>query len=141
MNASFLTEVNYLAVIVAAVVTFLIGGVWYAPLFGKAWISAHGFSEEQVKALREKTKPPLFLGGILVCYFVMAWVIAVLFRAGAVQSAMTGIFWGLLLWGAVAALKMTDHIASGKQAAAFGIDAGFQLIAITVTTAILGAWK
>ena len=35
-------DINWLAVIVAAVATFVLGGVWYGPLFGKIWRAADG---------------------------------------------------------------------------------------------------
>lgn len=39
-------NINYLAVFVAALSTFLIGGLWYSPiLFGKAWMKANNLTE------------------------------------------------------------------------------------------------
>jgi len=39
-------QINSLAVLVAAVSAFVIGGLWYSPLFfQKAWMAANGFSE------------------------------------------------------------------------------------------------
>lgn len=44
------SKINYLAVLVAAISTFLIGGLWYSPLlFGKAWMNANGFSEAELQ--------------------------------------------------------------------------------------------
>jgi hypothetical protein len=46
MNAPF----NIWAVLVSALSTFLIGGLWYSPaLFGKAWMRENGFTEESMK--------------------------------------------------------------------------------------------
>ncbi len=33
-----LPDINILAVIVAALVAFFVGGVWYTALFGKQWV-------------------------------------------------------------------------------------------------------
>ena len=44
------TEIHWLAVIAAAVAAFMVGGIWYSVLFGKAWMAARGVTEEQVKA-------------------------------------------------------------------------------------------
>ena len=41
---------NLLAILVAAATGFLIGGLWYGPLFGKAWMAEHGFTEEQLRS-------------------------------------------------------------------------------------------
>lgn len=39
-------HINWLAVLAAAVSTFLIGGLWYSPvLFGRAWMSVNNLSE------------------------------------------------------------------------------------------------
>ena len=47
MDAS---NINYFAVIVAALSTFLLGGLWYSPLlFGKAWMRANNFKEEDLQ--------------------------------------------------------------------------------------------
>ena len=44
-------EINYVAVLVAAVGSFLLGGLWYSPaLFGKAWQREAGLSDEQLKS-------------------------------------------------------------------------------------------
>jgi len=43
-------QLNYLAIFVAALSTFLIGGLWYSPVvFGKAWMRENGFTEESLK--------------------------------------------------------------------------------------------
>lgn len=44
------TEIHWLAVIVAGVAAFMVGGVWYSVLFGKAWMAARGVTKEQVQA-------------------------------------------------------------------------------------------
>ncbi len=41
--------INHFAVITAAVSMFVLGGLWYGPLFGKQWMSANGFSEDDLK--------------------------------------------------------------------------------------------
>jgi hypothetical protein len=39
-------HINYLAVLTAAVSTFVIGGLWYSPaLFRRSWMAANGFAE------------------------------------------------------------------------------------------------
>lgn len=141
MGTISVNGVNYLAVGVAAIVTFLLGGMWYAPLFGKAWVKAHGFTQDQVKELQAQRSPAVFFGGMVICYLLLALVLAILFRAGGIQTVLAGAGWGLFLWVALAALKMTDHIASGKPLAAYGIDASFQLVAMLVIGGIVGGWN
>lgn len=38
-----------MAILVASLSTFVVGFVWYGPLFGKAWMKENGFTEEELK--------------------------------------------------------------------------------------------
>lgn len=66
-------SINYTAVVVAAVVQFIVGAIWYTPLFGKKWGKIHGFdmvSPEQQKAMMKDMMPMLgvqFLLGLVTC--------------------------------------------------------------------------
>ena len=42
-------DINWIAVLVAAVSAFMIGGIWYGPLFGKKWMELVGKTEEDIK--------------------------------------------------------------------------------------------
>ncbi|NND38829.1 MAG: DUF1761 family protein, partial [Pseudomonadales bacterium] len=44
-----LFDVNWLAVVGAAAMCFMVGGIWYGPVMGKRWLGAVGLSEEDVK--------------------------------------------------------------------------------------------
>lgn len=66
-------EVNYLAVLIAAVASFLLGGLWYSPvMFGKAWQREAGLTDEQ---LRSGNMARIF-GLSLVLSLLAAWVFA-----------------------------------------------------------------
>jgi len=44
-------EVNWIAIVIAAVASFALGGLWYSPvLFGKAWQREAGLTHEQVQS-------------------------------------------------------------------------------------------
>ncbi len=66
-------EVNYLAVVIAAVASFLLGGLWYSPaLFGKAWQREAGLTDEQLKS----GNMARIFGLSLVLSLLAAWVFA-----------------------------------------------------------------
>jgi uncharacterized protein DUF1761 len=136
-----LGSINYLAVLVAGAATFLLGGLWYTVLFGKLWQRLHGYSEEKLKELQAKMSPPLFFGGMIVCYLVLAFVVAVLITTFKVDSIYDGAVLGALLWLVAAAIGMTGHLASGKRFGIFLIDTSFQLIYLVMMGALLGAWR
>ncbi|MEI6411198.1 MAG: DUF1761 domain-containing protein [Bacteroidota bacterium] len=44
-------HINFIAVLIAALIPMLIGFIWYNPkVFGKAWMAASGITEEQMKS-------------------------------------------------------------------------------------------
>lgn len=43
------SSINWLAVLVATVSAFVVGGLWYGPIFGKAWMAEMGFTESDLK--------------------------------------------------------------------------------------------
>jgi len=90
-------DLNYVAIIVATVLQFVAGAVWYMPLFGKTWGAMHGYDqlsqEEQDKA--QKGMAPYLVAqmlGTLVTTFVLA-----LFMAGLPSEwnafGIAGFFW------------------------------------------------
>ena len=50
------THIHWLAVIVAGVGAFMVGGVWYSALFGKVWMAARGVSPESMTESRSIAK-------------------------------------------------------------------------------------
>src|SRR5438552_883479 len=126
--------INYLAVLVAGLATFMLGGVWYSGLFGKLWIKLHGYSEEKVNAMKARIKPPVFFGGMIVCDLIIAFVMAILVVALNLTTVQGGALLGFLIWlGPAAAIQMTSHIASDRHIGLYLIDASYQFIYLIMT--------
>ena len=132
--------VNYLAVLVAALAAFVLGALWYSPaLFARQWVAAHGYTPEQVAAMRQGTAGKYAVS--FLCFLVMAWVMAVLIDRMGILSALGGVKLGGILWlGFAAALGLNAHVYSNKRFAAFAIDAAYQLIFLVVMGVILAVW-
>ena len=54
------TEIHWLAVIVAGVAAFMVGGLWYSVLFGKMWMEARGVTREEIQAKGGGNVGPMF---------------------------------------------------------------------------------
>lgn len=135
-------HVNWLAVLVAAVATFLLGGLWYTALFGKLWQRLNGYSEEKVKAMQKARPPQVFFSVMFACYLVLAAVIAVLFASFGIASAGAGATVGLLLWvGPAAAIGVTAWLANDKPFGVYAIDLAYQFTFLVMMGAILGGWR
>lgn len=66
-------HISFLAIAVAVIAHFILGFIWYTPLFGKIWAKENGFNREG-----EVPKGALAKGMILnlIGNFLMAWVFA-----------------------------------------------------------------
>src|SRR5689334_9037727 len=89
-------QVNYLAIFIAAVIQFIIGAIWYMPLFGKLWGKMHGMgnvSKEEQQKMMKSMGPFLVLQFLvtLVTTFVLAIFIA--YQPTWNAYAMAGFFW------------------------------------------------
>jgi hypothetical protein len=130
-------QLNFLAVIGAALSTFLIGGLWYSPgVFGKAWMKENGFTEEDIKG-RNAAK-------VFGLAFVLAIVSAINLAMfmGPENDPTMGALWGFLAGaGWVATFVGTHYLFERRSFKLFLINAGYSVIALTVMGIILAAWK
>ena len=135
-----LSEIDFLAVVVAALAPMVIGAAWYGPIFGKAWMSAHGYTPERLQEMKKGMGKAYGLS--LVCYLVMATVLAYLLAwIGAVNVA-TGLWMAFLCWlGFAATIGLTAHLFSDRKPATYVIDVAYQLVYMLAMGAILGAWR
>jgi hypothetical protein len=131
--------VNWLAVLVAALSTFVIGGLWYSPaVFGNAWMKENGFTEESMKGAN-MTK---IFGLAFVLGVVAAINLAMFLGPDPAMNATWGAFYGFLAgFGWVATFIGTHYLFERKSFKLFLINAGCSIVSLTVMGAIIGAWK
>src|SRR5437016_2197764 len=79
LNANF-----FIAVIAATIVSFVIAGLWYGPVFGKMWMAALGRTEADKEAMR-KQAPKGFVVGF-VGSFVGSFVLGILLQYARLAS-------------------------------------------------------
>jgi uncharacterized protein YneF (UPF0154 family) len=135
------SQINWLAVIVAALVTFFIGGAWYSALFQNVWVTNSRYSEDQIKAMQASRPMPVFMGMMVVAYVVIAIAVALLVNATGVKTVADGLVLGLILWVIAAAVSFTGHISSPKGWGAYYVDVGYQLVYLPLMGVILAAWR
>lgn len=130
-------QFNIWAVIVAAVSTFLIGGLWYSPaVFGKAWMRENGFTEEGMK---NSNMVKIF--GLAFFLAFIASINLAMFM-GPEDRIEMGAFWGFLAgFGWVATFVGTHYLFERRSFTLFLINAGYSIVALTVMGVILAAWK
>lgn len=138
-----LPHVNYLAVVVSAVVIFVIGGIWYSPaLFAKPWIALMGKSEEQMKAERANVSMPFMFLQAFITGLIVAWVMAVVLRHFTNPTALRGAEIGALCWlGFAGATSYTTSLFSGESKRLWAINSGYYLVSFVVAGILLSVWR
>ena len=128
-------HVNWLAVVAAALSSFVLGGIWYSALFAKAWQAAAGLSDAQV-ADGDKA---LIFGGSFVLTLIAAAVFALFL--GPNPAPLLGIGAGFaagLCW--VTTSFGMSYLFERKSLKLFVINGGYHTLQFTLIGAILGFW-
>lgn len=135
-------NVNIVAVLVAALLTFVLGAFWYSPLlFARQWMQAQGYTPDKVEEMRKRGMTRAYAVSVL-CYLVMAYVVALLASYTNATTLAQGLWLGFLAWlGFAATIGLTANMFSEKPIAAWVIDAGYQLAYLVLMGAILSLWR
>jgi hypothetical protein len=127
-------HVNYLAVIAAALSSFLLGGIWYSALFRSAWIREVNPGE----APKGGNMAMIFAGAFLLA-LIASWVFAMFlgpnanWKFGAATGFAAGAGWVATSFG-------INYLFARRSLALFSIDAGYHTVQFTLIGLILGAW-
>jgi hypothetical protein len=129
------SDINWLAVAVAVVSTFVIGSLWYGPLFQKPWMQATGMTKEK----GAQANMVLTFGGTAVLNLLVAIAIAMLIgpHAGWHAGLHTGLFSALFF---VATSLGVIYLFEQQSFKLWLINTGYQVVIFAVMGAIIGAW-
>lgn len=132
-----MSAINWLAVAVAGISAFVLGGVWYSPaLFGKAWMKENNMTIEDAK---QGNKGKIF-GWSFILSLVMAVNLAMFLNDPKINFAM-GITYGFLtgvwIFCGIAIVALFEH----KTARYIFVNGGYMLVALGLMGAIIGAWR
>ena len=127
-------EVNGLAVLACAVVSLVLGAVWYSPmLFAKQWQSAVGLSDEQARS----GNPAIIFGGAFVLSAIAAAVFAMFLGTEMSLGAATAAgFSAGLCW--VAASFAINYLFERRPLKLWLINGGYHTLQFTAFGLILG---
>ena len=135
--------VNYLAVLVAAIVNFVIGFLFHGPLFGKTWMrlaNIHPTGNEKFSDMVPQMVQN-FIANVVFAY-VLAVVIFITSsyynNVGNVVGAMGISFW---MWlGFIVTSSSMEVIWMGRTIKHWLFEMGTSLICILVMGAIIAVW-
>lgn len=130
-------NLNWLAIIVAAVSAFVLGGLWYSPLmFVKRWMKETGITEESTKkANMFKIFGLAFVLSLIASFFLAMFIGA---EAGAGFGAMAGFMAGL---GWVFTFMGISYLFESRTLAHFLINSTYSVVSLTIMGLIIGVWQ
>lgn len=135
MDASTAAQgINWLAILVAAFAGFAIGGIWYGPLFGKAWMAETGMTEAKARA----GNPVLTYGLTFVLNLIAAVSLAMFIGQGDLSF---GLFAGFMTGATFVSVALgITYLFEQRSLRLWLINAGYQTLLFTVMGALLGGW-
>ncbi len=136
-------EINYYAVLVCAVLSMVVGAIWYGPLFGKKWAEVVGVDMSNEEARKEMQKG---VGKLYAVQFALAlfqiYVLAHYIKGWTEVSGVENALW---IWAGfiiptVAGSAMWNNDSSKISWTRFLIQGGYQLILFIMFGFVLGTW-
>ena len=127
--------INWLAVLAAALSAFVLGGLWYGPLFRRPWCRENGI---------DPNAPPnghraKILGTAFVAALVAAAAFAIILRAN--PPLFIAVHAGFLTGLAYVGMSFGINYAfAGRSLKLWLIDAGYHTLQFTLYGLILGLW-
>jgi hypothetical protein len=132
-------HINHLAVIVSAVILWILGAAWFSPpLFAKPWMEMLGLKKDDGK------KSMMYLGmiGSLVGDLVLSFVLAHVISWSGVVTFGMGSLIGCLVWiGFFASPNLPQGIYEGRRFKLFAITNGYWLLGLFIVGGLLAVWK
>ena len=131
-----LEHINWIGSVVAAVLGFLLGALWYSNLlFAKAWIADFGFSENRLG----QGHHGLIFGVAFVLMLLAAFGFSKLL--GPDPSLQSGVCWGLIVGLFFACTMMGVHYAFEQRPFRLWlINGGYNVAVFLIYGLVLGLW-
>lgn len=131
---SVLNEVNWLIILLATVVYFILGAVWFTPLFGKAYDIGTG-----VKRSAKQKWPAIYYYAPFLSSLVVTIAIGVVMYVLNVQNLADAIITGLLFGLSLAAISFSNAVTPNMpRPVIFGLVVGsYHIVSAVIVAAII----
>ena len=139
-------KINVLAVVISVVANFILGFIWYTPLFGKAWGKEMGYDPNQKPEKSVMMKGMFFM---VLGNFFFAWVFANNIEAWTFVPMMDEMGAGVKIFNAALFTWMGFYLPGQLGATVweknswklFAINSGYHLASLFVVATILVLMK
>jgi hypothetical protein len=130
---------NYFAIVLAAIVSFMFGWLWYGVLLSKQWIRAVGKTEDEIKGKGGPTPAPFVIA--FIAQLIMAWILAgVIGHLGPGEVTLrNGLISAAVIWfGFVITTLTVNNTFQGSKRELTLIDGGHWLCVLLLQGAVIG---
>src|SRR5467141_5467846 len=131
-------SLNWLAILVAAISTMVIGFLWYSHLlFAKPWMREMGYDpNDKAKSEEMKKNAGRAYGGSFIASLVSAFTLALILHGLRAEELHFGLMLGFHVWlGFVSTVQLTGALFMKQSMKLFAINTGYQLVCYLVTGA------
>ena len=133
-----MTGIRILASVVAAVVYFFIGAIWYGQ-FSVAWLAGIGKTLAELEAENPGARPYVVgFASVLVACATLGWLIARTGATGWAGGAKLGV---VLAVGIVGAQLALNYGFESRSVSLWLINTGYPVVGLGIAGAIIGAWS
>lgn len=134
-------KINYPAVLVATVVHFLVGGLWYGLLFSNKFVELIAWSPEKLKEM-ENHSPAKELTIAFISALVLVYILAHFVQYTKARTTLDGIQTAFWLWlGFIATTQLATVVFEERKLGLYLINVGYQFVACALAAVILVLWK
>lgn len=135
-------KIKYPAVLVATLVHYILGGLWYSPiLFGNKFLEYINWSPEKLQQVQNESHGKE-LAIAFVMSLVLVYILAHFVQYTKATSALGGIQTAFWLWlGFVVTTQVPTVIFEGRSFGLFAINVAYQLVGCSLAGVILAVWR
>ena len=140
MNTQIFSDINWLAVLVAAIVYFMLGAVWYSKaLFGTKWAAVVGLDMSDPNKSKAMAK---MMAGTFVLILITCMGIAMLVTRMDLSVLPSALKLGLITGICFATTAVSiSFIYESRPTALYFIDCGYHLAGHLIAAIILVLWR
>ncbi len=137
-----LSEINYLAILVAALSATIISGLWYNPkVLGRAWMEENKFTEKDLANFGPAVAKA-FVSDIVLAFGLASFFLLFHIAPEFQLTWLDGAFWGFGLAVLVhGAAGFPNYVFENRSITLFLIHIGNSALGMAVMGAILAAWR
>jgi len=133
-------KIKYLAVLVAAIVHWLLGGLWYGVLFKNKFMELIGWSPEKLQQMAKQSEVKS-LGIALLMSLVFCYILAHFVQYTKATSAAGGAQTAFWLWlGFIVTTNIATVLFEDRPLGLYLINMGYYFVASVIAGMILAAW-